>query len=264
MGKTIFTFAAQIFNFLVLLVALKFLVFDRITKGMRDRREAITRKWEDAENKAREADEEREAALKKKEQLDKEKEDILSRAREKAEKQAQTYKEELYESYREQSDSWKKELQEQKQEFFRHLEAEIASGLHKLADRTISMVADKGIQEVSMNKFMSSLENESARGSFKDFRSAFDRSDGHIRCLAPSDLDETLKKRVVSKVEEIFGQRAGLEFEVKPELIIGAELECGGQRLSLSASKYIDEYINYLSSQYEKASATQEKEGSND
>ena len=80
-----FTVLAQIVNFLILVVLLKFLLYDRIIKAMDEREAKIRSRLNEAKAKAKEAEQEADTFRSKNQELEDMREAMLAQAKEDAE-----------------------------------------------------------------------------------------------------------------------------------------------------------------------------------
>ena len=80
-----FTVLAQIVNFLILVVLLKFFLYDRIIKAMDEREAKIRARLNEAKAKAKEAEQEADAFRSRNKELENKREAMLAQAKEEAE-----------------------------------------------------------------------------------------------------------------------------------------------------------------------------------
>jgi len=80
----LFTLVAQIVNFLILLVALKLLLYGRIVRVMDEREERIAARLNEAEQREQQAEGEKASYQEKRREVEQEREAILAEARDEA------------------------------------------------------------------------------------------------------------------------------------------------------------------------------------
>ena len=159
MNIDIFTFLAQIINFLVLLFILNKLVYKPIMKAMKERNNQIKTTIDDADNKLKEA------------------EDLRTKYNEEL-KNIESYKEEQTESInseladykREELEKIKDELEKQKESFLKQLENEkeiiidellkkFCSNVDVFLNNMFTSISDSSLNSIVLNKFLTEIKN---------------------------------------------------------------------------------------------------------
>ncbi len=121
MKLDVFTFIAQIVNFLILIALLRYFLFNRIRKAMDDREKKIAARLAEADSKKQEADREAESFRAHERELEEKREELLSRASQDAEAE----RKKLLENARTEAEAerlkWSESLTAQKEIFLKEL-----------------------------------------------------------------------------------------------------------------------------------------------
>ena len=153
-----FTTLAQIVNFLVLVVVLKYVLYDRIVDAMEKRERNIAARFESADETRSKAQKELEKYRSKVEDMREEKERKVREAK----KVAEEYKERLIKEAGQEADNkrrqWLDELEREKQEFLESLSLRISEEVYNIAKASIRKMADKDMQQEMVEIFTEELE----------------------------------------------------------------------------------------------------------
>lgn len=117
-----FTVFAQLLNFAILVVALKFLLYDRIVKAMDQRRRTIAEQESSAAALAREAEEELARLRAERRELDRTREEILDEARAQAAAQQRKLLQQAREDVDRQAQEWRESLRNHQHALLSHLQ----------------------------------------------------------------------------------------------------------------------------------------------
>ncbi|MBN1276667.1 MAG: hypothetical protein JXA35_04180 [Deltaproteobacteria bacterium] len=234
-----FTVIAQIVNFLILVVLLKYLLYDRIIKGMEKREKEIESRYDDAENREAEARKQKEENEKEREKIDQKKDQMLNDAK----KEADRNREELLESA-------KKEVEDRRAEWFESLEKERGSFLdelrrlaskhvYSLTRKVIADLADSDLDELISGKFVGLLKNLE-EDEKKELSSAVEK-EKDIVIKSSSGLSKELRGRITRIIHDEIHSDSEVSYETDEEMMPGIELFCGGQEIIWSTERYLEE-----------------------
>ena len=112
-----FTVLAQIINFLILVVLLKFLLYDRIIKAMDEREAKIRSRLKAAEVKEKEAEQKANAFRLKNKELEDKREAMLSQAKEEAEAHRKELTEQARHAVSSLKSAWQDAIEREKDTF---------------------------------------------------------------------------------------------------------------------------------------------------
>jgi F-type H+-transporting ATPase subunit b len=153
-----FTVAAQVVNFLILLVLLKIFLFDRIKRAMARRDDNIQDRFDKAEKQQQEARKEKDRYSQKMQSLEDERDEKM----EKADQEAREKRDHLIQEARQEVDTMKKEwrnaLEKEKVSFLERFQKQTARVIFDTVEKTLSELADTDAQDQAVKQFLSRFE----------------------------------------------------------------------------------------------------------
>ncbi len=230
----LFTLAAQIVNFLVLLGLLRYFLYDRILEAMDTREERIASRLEEAEEKRQSAEDEKAALREQREQWAEQRERRIREAREEVDKKRTAWLDEAREEVDAARSRWMDDLEQQRDEFLAELRRRIGEGTLALARRALAELADADLEEEVIEAFLGRLEalDEEQRKKLTSverwsIRSAF-------------DLSKEQQQRLIEAISEQVGGEGAVEVETSEELVAGIEIRLDGETIAWNLSEYLD------------------------
>jgi F-type H+-transporting ATPase subunit b len=235
-----FTIIAQIVNFVILAVALKYFLYDRVIEAMDDREAAIAQRLTDAANREAEALAELTEHQQRNEQFDRDRRVLLEQVHAEASENRQHLLEGSRADAAEERRRWRRLLDAERREFEHELRRRTADEVSALSRRALLDLAGTDIEEAVIRlgldhlgtagsiEVRSELFGDQAKGSPITIRTAF--------ALTPEQRVE-----VADKIRSIgAGQDRPIEFETDPHLIMGIEFRSDGTSVNWNASDYLD------------------------
>lgn len=241
-----FTVGAQIVNFLILLVALKIVLFDRIVAAM-DRREAdIAARITDAHERTADAEREAESYRSRRRELEQQRQRRL----EEAELEATSRKSELLEQARlhveELRTGWEAALDRDRRHLLDEARRRTAEQIGIVSRRALADLADAELEREVVRVALRRLEESAGEyaslagacgdGSMVEVRTAFDLT---------GQLVDEIRHAVAAVLDCAVGQIAWAR---DPELICGLEIQSGGWTLGWNVDSYLDSLAEELES----------------
>lgn len=221
------TVSAQIVNFLVLVWLLKRFLYRPVMAAIQRRERHINGRLQEAGNRENEAEETVKHYRKKQESLDKEREAVLSAAREEAEEQKKQWLEEARAEVEKMRENWQQQVREERESFLKNLRHQTSESLQRLARKLLAELADSELEAQMIAKFLRRLQDLDpvARKTLRQNREP-------VRFVTAFTVDEALRRLVNEAVETFIEEKVEIEFIETPEVICGVELSRGGWRLS--------------------------------
>lgn len=233
-----FTVIAQIINFFILVSLLKRYLYKPILRAIEKREKKIASRLKDAESLKKEALTERESFQKKNKQFDLEKKKNLDEAIEDVKRERQQMLEDARKEYYLLQSKLAESLREEEininNEIFDLTRKEVLNIVRKV----LNDLATSTLEENTINLFIRKLE-ELNEEEIKRFQGTSITSGGNIQVKTAFDLTFKQKKEIENQLEKITQQSIEPEFELKPELVCGIELDANGFRLSWNVNDYI-------------------------
>jgi F-type H+-transporting ATPase subunit b len=239
-----FTVAAQILNFLILVVLLKWLLYDRIIRAM-DRREAdIASRFDEAERKRQEA-RDTEAAYRSKQ---KELEDHWDELLQDMKQQAETERKQWTEGAREEVDGlrerWLQALRDEKQDFAREFAEQSARRVFDISKRSLNDLAGAELEERVVEVFLSRLE-DLPEANRRQIAEGLERESAEAAVLTAFEMPASLRRKTTRALHEALGTKADVRYETDPDMVMGIELKTGGRRTAWTAAAYVDALADF-------------------
>ena len=264
-----FTTLAQIVNFLVLVIALKLLLFDRIVAVMDEREERIGSRLKEAEESRAQAKEEADRLRDKTAELDRQREQFFDEARRDAGQRRADLIEEAGADVAAMHESWLRALGAEKDRFLRELARRSGEQVYEVSRRALSDLADVELEDRFIGMALTQLGADTAKDEraidggiarkrdggkdrakdgVKDDNTkgglAYDallqaRGPVIVRTAFPVSADR--KEKIRGSLSVLLARDAFLlSFEEDPALICGLELRAGGYAVSWSIADYLD------------------------
>ena len=234
-----FTFFAQIVNFLVLILLLKFFLYGQIIKAMDEREKRIILRLQEAKDLKDEAENEIGTYRKNIRELSEKRESMLMEAR----KEAQTVSEELIKKARsevnESKDKWFEEVERQKKIFLTDLRRRSGEKIYSITRRVLQDLANDELEIHIINTFIKRLETmgEKEKEAIKEF---IRNPQEKINIKSSFAIPGTLPERIKEAIRDQIGNEAKFRFEIEPGLLCGIELYTRDKQISWSLGSYLD------------------------
>jgi F-type H+-transporting ATPase subunit b len=234
-----FTFIAQVVNFLVLILLLRFFLYKRIIKAMDEREKKVILRLQEAGDLKKEAEKEIVEYQKNKQELSQKRESMLIEAR----KEAQTVSEELIKKARyevdESKNKWLEEVELQKKTFLSDLRRRSGEKIYYITSRILHDLANDELELHIINTFIKRLyslgekEKEQIRGFIR-------KPQKEITIKSSFELPGSLPERIKEAVRDQIGNEAKFKFEIDSDLLCGIELHTYDRQISWSLGSYLD------------------------
>jgi F-type H+-transporting ATPase subunit b len=251
-----FTVAAQIINFLALVILLRIFLYDRIVRVLKEREEKIQGRFDNAEKKQAEAEEEAETFRKKQQDLEAEQNKLMEQARE----EAGNERKKLIESAREEADQydrrWRESVRRQREDFLREARETVVSASSDLTRRMLDVLANAHLETEMARAFADRIENADKEKA-EELRDAMKEGDT-LTVLTAFAPDEDSANRISEALHNRFGEDRKITFEKEPALICGMELRAAGHAVGWSLAGYREHIENRFDEMIENAAAAGE------
>lgn len=229
------TVSAQVVNFLVLVWLLKRFLYGPIVEAMQRRERRIADRLESADAREREADDKARQYRDRREQLDRERDEILEKAREEAEQRRR----ELIDEARAEVDAkrreWQRQIEREREDFAAGLRTRTAEAVQAISRRALADLADSALEARLVDVFL-----EQVRKADADTRDALAGADGPMRVHSSFELDSQVRSRLTRALHEHLARDAEVEYARDAELLCGLELRRAHHRLGWNLADYMD------------------------
>lgn len=233
------TVAAQVINFLILVVLLKKFLYGPIIKAMETRREDIRRKTTEADQSRRKAEQAEEEYRNRKEELEGESQEVLEKARNKAAEEKYRLEDEARKEVAAKRDKWLSALEQQQADFIGRASREMASRAAALAGQMINELTDRDLNQLMAKAFLLKLDQLPPETEER-FAGAVEAEEA-VTVTSAQELSDSLKEKLQTKVGRLIQAEPLVRFEVEESLVAGLELSAGGLLVAHSVGAYLDE-----------------------
>ncbi len=258
MNIDLFTFIAQIINFIILVLLLRHFLYKRIVRVMDQREEDISARIKDAEERKKEADMEKEEFEKKKSEIEEKQKSMLSDA----ENEAEERKKELIQKAREEVDQkqkhWYESLQKQKQAFLNDLRVRTGEQVFEAIRKALKELADEDIEKHIITTFLNRIQ-DLEKNEKKEFSQSLSESDHTAEIRSRFRLSNTMKQKIEKSVKDTFSKEVELEFKTSDEMIGGIELESNDRKIAWNIESYLSDLENNIAESFEQRFSNEDR-----
>jgi F-type H+-transporting ATPase subunit b len=236
----LFTWIAQIVNFVILILLLKRFLFGRIIRAMDERRERISARMEDAVRKREEAERETETYRRMQRELNEQRASLIARAGEEAEARRREMLDEARREVEAEKARWRDALHTQEDAFYRSLRETIGTQVYHTARTVLADLADEDLNRRIIRTFLARVRGLDENGKREM------RENAHISGATPiitsaAEISENLRGEIIAAVKEVLQTGADIRFERSPDILGGIELRIDGRKIAWSLRSYLDD-----------------------
>lgn len=236
------TVGAQIVNFLILVAALKFLLYDRITRVMAARQEQITARMSEADQSRLAAQAAAARARRIEDDVRERRHDLLDEARRAADERRRELVEHARREIAEQRERWWRSFEDDRDRLLRDLTTRVGEEVVEVTERALSDLVGAELEEAAVEAFLRHLEElppqerEALATSLDGARNGEPR---RVVVHTSFDLPEGLRHRVVRSLD-LPTDDVEIDFVRDPRLICGIEIRSHGRSVGWNVAAYLD------------------------
>lgn len=228
-----FTVIAQAINFLVLVVVLKFVLYDRVIAVIDRRQAGITEQIERARKRETEAAAASERFERLRDELDGERDQLLSTARSAADDERHRLVASARDEVETMRSRWIEGIERERQRLLAALEQRAADELIALSEQALRDLADARLEEQIVAVALQQL----ADTGFELVVDADGAPSAGVATALP--LADAQCEHVVERVRELLGQQVEVVVDEDPDLICGLEIRVGDHAFGWSVATYL-------------------------
>lgn len=235
------TVVAQLINFVILVVALKFLLYDRLVDAMEERRRTIAAQQATADERAQEAERELARLRAERSELEEQRDQILARTRDEAEAKQRQRLRDLRADVELQEAEWRRMLHRHQQRLLTDLTASVGRQAVAIARRLLADMTERSFEEALLAGLVQQVNKISEQDRAALARAAADEA-ALIAVRSAFELSSNARKTVEGLVGELVGDPAPrIGWERERELIFGVVIQIGARTVEWSAAGYLDD-----------------------
>jgi F-type H+-transporting ATPase subunit b len=234
-----FTVIAQIVNFVVLILLLKYFLYDRIIEAMDRREETIRSRLEEAGSKREEAEQEAESYRRKNEEIDHQRSEMLSQARQEAEDERKLLTKKAREEVEETRQRWHESVEKEKSAFLRDLRQLAANQVYAISRRALGDLVDAELEQRLVEVFLSEM-HEMPKEKIHTMAEAIQKQGNTATLKSRFELPAQLRRKITEAVRRSLSEDADIAYETVSDMILGIELKSGGEKVAWSLESYLN------------------------
>lgn len=234
-----FTTAAQVVNFVLLVVILKHFLYGPLLKLTDERETAIISSQKEVEDAKKEAEIEAESYRQKNEVLSAEHEELLVKAKEDAnELRADMMKKARYE-LEETRKEWQRDLQRQSDELISDLREYSGRHLYTITRKALQDLANEDLERHIMISFINRLID--LDGSDGEVVKKFLKDSPRIIVVRSTfEVPEDIQQKIESALAGHAGGDVSVRFEIEGDLISGMVMDADNVEIGWNIAGYLD------------------------
>jgi F-type H+-transporting ATPase subunit b len=242
----LFTLAAELVNFLILVVLLQRFLYRPIVRIMDERKQKIDTELEEARTKEEQARREARVCAEERRDLEDKRGEMLSAAREEAEGWRREMTAEARAEIEASKIRWNHAIEKEKQTFLEQLRQRTGEEVYSISRRVLGDLAGVELEKLIIDTFLKNLV-ELEQSKRKEMAAAARRSPHGAMIYSTFNIDMETRSRIDRVVHESIAWDIALGFKTSPELICGIELRAGGRKAAWSLEHYLSSLDEDLS-----------------
>ena len=244
----LFVLAAQIFNFLVLVFVLKYLLYDKILGAMDDREARIASRFDEAERLKLEAQQSAQAYDEKNRELQDKADELMNQAQKASEHEKNLLMDKVRQEVDQVRQRWYETLNREKDAFLEDLRKRAGKYIYDTIRHVLADMVNEDLEDRMVKVFISRIRSmdQAQQDKLKDSLKA-----GGSMIIVRSAF--TLKAEQAKQIEEAIRPYVGLKVPMRYEIsgVIGAGIEIMAHGYKLSWS--IEDYLASLEEKFVRA-----------
>jgi len=221
-----FTFIAQIINFIILVLLLRYFLYKRIVRVMDQREKMIASKIKDAEESKKEAD--------------KRKKDLIQKARNEVDSKQK---------------HWYESLQKHKESFLDDLRMRTSERVFIAIRNVLKDLADEKLEEHIIRIFLKSIEDLDKEEK-EEFNQSLVQSDHSAKIRSRFELSKDMRQKIEKTIKDTFSKETRLEFNISDDVIGGIELESNERKIGWNIESYLSDLEENIAEAFEQKSSS--------
>jgi len=230
------TVIAQVINFLILVVLLRYFLYGRIMAAMDARQREIAARWDEAQQQREEAKKELQAAQEKNYQLEDQREQLLAKVQDEVELHRQQLTTKVRSEVDELRSRWSVAVEEEIESFLRDLRRRASEEVFAIARRVLTDLANANLEQQIVEKFLHKIEHlgDDERQTVITSLSESNR----VVVQSTFDISDDLQQVITNTLHERFPIDIDIQFELSADLLCGIALQTDAHNLAWNLRNY--------------------------
>jgi len=241
-----FTIAAQIVNFLILILLLRHFLYGPVLLAMDEREKRIASRLDEAEQKEREAERNAESYRRAQQEISEKRQDMLDTAAREAAALRSDLMKRAREEVEESKARWYEDLEHQKSALLADLGRQAGELTYAIARRVLKDLADQELERQIVTAFLRRLQSmdEEERMAIREF---FRDPGQQITVRSSFEIPEELQEKIKETARDQTGTDVRMTFGNASQLIAGVEMSAHNMRIAWSIASYMETLQDSLS-----------------
>lgn len=259
MDVDLFTWVAQIINFLILMGLLRHFLYGRIIHAIDQREQRIADRWHEAEDERDKAARQAESYAAERAELEQKQNEMLARTKEDAEKQKQQWLQEARAEVDRARQNWHAALRRQQQSFIADLRAAAATEIVNTVRKILRDIADEDLERQTLREFTKRLtRTDEQTQQLQDFV----RRAGRTLAVNTSfELAQDQRESLQKAIRSAAGQEVDIRFGTSGDLLCGVELRADGRKIAWSIQDYLESLQESVNEMLKQATGHPQESG---
>lgn len=233
-----FIVAAQILNFLILVVLLRWLLYKPILKVMQQRQALITEQWQAAEQLQREAERAATTYQQQQQAFQQQQAELLAAAQVAADQERQRLLAETRAAIAAQRATWQAELQQEQDAFLHRLRQQVIHQVAAIARQALKDLANAELEAQLVQVFCDRL-HQLDPPKHQAIAQALSQTTQPILVRSSFELPPDRRQQVTHALRTQFAIAQPLEFVTTSDLFCGIEIKLAGQEIVWGLDTYL-------------------------
>lgn len=236
-----FTVIAQLVNFAILVVALKFLLYDRVIGAMEKRRSALVERETTARDREREAAQELARLRGQQRDLDEQRDEVLEDARRRGDHLLRQLLDQARSDVDRQEQEWRESLRNNQDRLLVDLQRLTGQKAVTISRRLLADMADRSLEEAVISGLARRID-ELPEEDRRAIATTVAENDAPIVVRSAFELSTAGREQVTAVVTALAGDRdRPITWEQDHDLIGGVVVLVGDRSVGWSVAHYLDE-----------------------
>jgi F-type H+-transporting ATPase subunit b len=235
------TVIAQVVNFVILLVALKLLLFDRVMRAVDEREAAIAARIRGADERFESAEAQAAELDRRLEELDRTRADLLAQARDEAQARHDALLTAARDDVATRQDRWQQAMVRERDRTVEQLRWEVGAQVVGLTEQVLADLADTSLELATVGAFLRRLDRHDGPDGLP-LRAWLGDGDGRCVIVSAFQLPDDTRAQILGALASEAGRELSAEFEVDPELVCGLEVRVCGRAVAWAVHDYLGRF----------------------
>lgn len=236
----LFTFIAQIANFVILILLLYHFLFKKIIRAIDEREETIRNEFTEAEAAKQTAEQDKKDYERQLRNFEEQKEKWQKEAQAEIYQGKKELLEEAKRSIEQRKKDWESKLEREKELFLTTFKEAVAHEVYNTADALVQDLATADVDRMLFTRFLTILRTLPEEQK-QEFQSAYvERNKDSFQISSSFPLLDEEKKQLEELLSEILATSPAIVYEEERKDFWGIELKFGSFRFSFSSTHYLE------------------------